>query len=407
MGVGVQCAVVPVLPVLPCLAGVVVRKMYFRLLFFFVGVIGSVLGLGSNNQRNEFWGDLIFHSNVKNDRFVSTDVNRRHLQEQPAPQVLMTECPLNSRCVGRNFCDEKGLITTFRNNKLKFSEDNRGLIACVDTERNRLGVCCIDKFRVINGRRRVRQDDLLKVSEDGVVTLDTLPGGLDEGLINEEDEALEEQFFVLDDSSGKNKNDKEIKPDPTVSLTDEDIENIVQSVKEKDGRTPSIIMVNDEADPGENVAVRFLADGQVPGSQAGPIVVINIHADSLGLGGRDGDRDISRIKTKLSENTKLAPIEVEKSIPKDINENEYEYEDEATEEKDIPDYLDFDTDFITITMETDYQDDSAFRGDYNGNSFRRNLVRRPGSGNSFRNRRPDRRPARQRRPVFRFRSDQY
>ena len=88
-------------------------------------------------------------------------------------------------------------MTTNRNNKLTFSEDTRGLIvslgklllalsyiahslkrirgivihnvffllpqACVDAGRNRLGVCCIDKFKVINGRRKVRQDDVLKV----------------------------------------------------------------------------------------------------------------------------------------------------------------------------------------------------------------------------------------------------
>ena len=32
------------------------------------------------------------------------------------------------RCVGRQFCDEDGLITTYRNNRLKFSEDHRGFI---------------------------------------------------------------------------------------------------------------------------------------------------------------------------------------------------------------------------------------------------------------------------------------
>jgi len=276
------------------------------------------------------------------------------------------------------------------------------LIACVDTERNRLGVCCIDKFRVINGRRRVRQDDLLKVSEDGVVTIDTLPGGSDE-----EDEALEEELSVLGnigDISGRNKDDKEIRDEATLSLTEEDIENIVQSVKEKDGRTPSIIMVNDEADPGENVAVRFLADGQVPGSQAGPIVVINIHADSLGLGGRDGDRDISRIKTRLKDESKLAAIEVDESILKELDDSE---KVEDPKESENPDYLDFDTDYITITMETDYQDDSALRGDYNGNSFRHQLVQRPEIRNSYGNRRPARRPTRHRRPVFRFRSNPY
>ena len=31
-------------------------------------------------------------------------------------------------CVGRNFCDISGSVTRIRNNRLRFSEDNRGLV---------------------------------------------------------------------------------------------------------------------------------------------------------------------------------------------------------------------------------------------------------------------------------------
>eukprot|EP00090_Calanus_glacialis_P009095 TRINITY_DN17443_c0_g1_i1.p1 TRINITY_DN17443_c0_g1~~TRINITY_DN17443_c0_g1_i1.p1 ORF type:complete len:385 (+),score=93.62 TRINITY_DN17443_c0_g1_i1:53-1207(+) len=382
--------------------------MSLRVILLFFGCLGCV-SCGKNvkeDQRNEFWGDLIFHSNVRGDRFVSTSGNRRH-SEPSVPQVLMTKCPLNSRCVRRNFCDENGLMTTNRNNKLTFAEDKRGLIACVDAARNRLGVCCIDKFRVINGRRRVRQDDVLKVSEDGVVTLDTVPGGLDDGLQDEEDYALEEEFTILDTLSDTlDKEETDTRKDTTILLKDEDIESIVQSVKAEDGKTP-LIMVTDQEDAEENISVRFLQPGQVAGVPGGPIVVINIHADSLGLGGRDGAFDISDIRKKLLEKTRSEPVEFEETIPVTLDENitEDEPEEETKDEMDIPDYLDFDTDYITITMETDYQDGSSFRGDYGGNAFRRQHARRPGVVGSLRSRRPNRRPSRPRRPVFRFRAN--
>merc|ERR1711892_689960 len=202
------------------------------LLLFILGGLGSVFG----------------------NKSVKEGPRRRH-SEQSVPRVLMTKCPLNSRCVRRNFCDENGLMTTNRNNKLTFSEDNRGLIACVDAGRNRLGVCCIDKFRVINGKRKVRQDDVLKVSKDGILTLDT--GAVDEGLTGNEDDILEEEFSILDTIKDNPLFDDEAsdtRKDTNLLLNDKDIENIVQTVKVKDG----IIMVTVQEDFKENVAVRFL-----------------------------------------------------------------------------------------------------------------------------------------------------
>ena len=43
-------------------------------------------------------------------------------------QVLMTECPLKTRCVSRNFCDANGMVTLVRNNDLNFEDDDRGFI---------------------------------------------------------------------------------------------------------------------------------------------------------------------------------------------------------------------------------------------------------------------------------------
>ena len=43
-------------------------------------------------------------------------------------QVLMTECPLNTRCVSRNFCDNNGMVTLVQHNDLNFEDDDRGFI---------------------------------------------------------------------------------------------------------------------------------------------------------------------------------------------------------------------------------------------------------------------------------------
>ena len=40
----------------------------------------------------------------------------------------MTECPLNTRCVSRNFCDNNGMVTLTRHNDLNFEDDTRGFI---------------------------------------------------------------------------------------------------------------------------------------------------------------------------------------------------------------------------------------------------------------------------------------
>ena len=86
--------------------------------------------------------------------------------------------------------------------------------------------------------------------------------------------------------------------------------------------------------------------------------MINIHADSLGLGGRNGGLDLSQIRNKLLETTKSKPIDFEESIPITLDENitEEVKDEEIDDDMDPLDYLDFDTDYITITMETDYQD---------------------------------------------------
>ena len=76
----------------------------------------------------------------------------------------MTECPLNTRCVSRNFCDDNGMVTATRHNDLNFEEDKRGFIACVDSSRNVLGVCCVELQTILQGEGGpIRQDDVFTV----------------------------------------------------------------------------------------------------------------------------------------------------------------------------------------------------------------------------------------------------
>ena len=114
-------------------------------------------------------------------------------------------------------------------------------------------------------------------------------------------DAIKDNIILSDDVSDTTKDTK-------IVFSDENIENILQTAKTKDGKTP-IIMVTDQGDVEENIAVRFLQPGQVGGIQGGPIVVINIHAASLGLGGRNGGLDLGEIRNKLLEATNSKPNE--------------------------------------------------------------------------------------------------
>ena len=64
----------------------------------------------------------------------SGDVERQAARTRVRPrgrteaQVLMTECPLNTRCVSRNFCDNNGMVTLVQHNDLNFEDDDRGFI---------------------------------------------------------------------------------------------------------------------------------------------------------------------------------------------------------------------------------------------------------------------------------------
>ena len=93
------------------------------------------------------------------------------------------------------------------------------------------------------------------------------------------------------------------------------IENIIKAVNENSGNSPSIQIVAEKEDAkGSNA-------GHLDVSLGGPIVVINILADSLGLSGREGKLDIFDVEKKTMKNTDFVSVEVDKSFPEDPNAN--------------------------------------------------------------------------------------
>ena len=147
--------------------------------------------------------------------------------------------------------------------------------------------------------------------------------GPDDDLNHDEYSGSEEDIFGQHQVS-----DVTEEKDSTMIFNEEIIENIIKVVKE-DAK-------------GSNA-------GQVDVSQGRPIVVINILADYLGLGGRDGKLDIGDVEKKTLKNTDLVSVDADKSIPEDPNANTYE------DDNNTPEYYDFDTDYITIMLESDYQ----------------------------------------------------
>jgi len=258
--------------------------------------------------------------------------------------------------VGRNFCDISGSVTRVRNNRLRFSDDDRGLVNCVDKKKNRLGVCCFDTNRLsIFNRRRVRQDEI-QINEDGVLGLDTIPQDdqSDEVFINED--LLNGIFAGQADSFEE----------------DQSIEDIINQVKNEQDETPSILMVKDNGASGKDVVLRFPDNGQEGNFQgSNPIVVINIRAENIdlddkklpGFGKSERTKQVQINEDTESFRTSVTPpaVEIDRDLLKDLEaeimtmltKEEGRQKEEVEEDKD---YLDFDTDVITITMESDLSD---------------------------------------------------
>ena len=69
------------------------------------------------------------------------------------------------------------MITRSRHNDLLFETDRRGLLVCVDSVRNVLGVCCVELAVMLSGAGRpLRQDDVFSLSQELAVRAMVLHG---------------------------------------------------------------------------------------------------------------------------------------------------------------------------------------------------------------------------------------
>eukprot|EP00090_Calanus_glacialis_P011024 TRINITY_DN19514_c0_g1_i1.p1 TRINITY_DN19514_c0_g1~~TRINITY_DN19514_c0_g1_i1.p1 ORF type:complete len:453 (-),score=116.45 TRINITY_DN19514_c0_g1_i1:72-1430(-) len=212
-----------------------------------------------------FWEGMLPHNRPRSEQFIGPrNVQRRQLVTKSLPQVLMTQCPLNSRCVSRNFCDRNGMITTARNNNLNFEEDDRGFIACVDSVMNVLGVCCTDIQVILDGGRPVRQDDVFQVTP--AVDFASMMG--------------------ISSSEGGNSG----QPSSTTGFSGQPFApNGNQNTGTSQSEDPVVNAINQE-----NILPK-VDDGN------GPLVVININAENA-----DIDGDINKnpnVQTNVNDNT--------------------------------------------------------------------------------------------------------
>ena len=67
------------------------------------------------------------------------------------------------------------MVTLTRHNDLNFEDDKRGFIACVDSSRNVLGVCCVELQTILQGGGGpIRQDDVFTVRIKFITSVTTL-----------------------------------------------------------------------------------------------------------------------------------------------------------------------------------------------------------------------------------------
>ena len=157
----------------------------------------------------------------------------------------------------------------------------------MDSKRNRLGVCCLQRRPSLNtllNRRRIRQDDIqvtwnytdtiisfmihFQINDDGILELQTLP----------QDEASDDEVFINQELLDTIFSSAE---DAADGDTEQTIEDIIQEVESTGDVTPAVIMVKDAGvSGGGDVVLRLPEEGQGgdgdSGLGGGPIVVINI-----------------------------------------------------------------------------------------------------------------------------------
>jgi hypothetical protein len=321
--------------------------------------VESVTFNGHSNGEEDFWDHVMDNSTDIEREDVPREIGEKETGElqddegsrdpSEIPRVLLDECPRLSRCVGRNFCNSAMMITKKRDNRLTFSSDRRGFLACVHPPGNNLGVCCMDVEEIVKGIDPGLQDVFLeKVVEEVTEVLNSNAIRTEES--REEDVISVElggEEFDVDEVKGPEGDvlfiEKTPSPEESELKVNEDENKVTITLRDDDvgdGGTAEEIL-NDEP---------LLADLE-------PLLEINLN--------------VLRTRSDLAKAMKMNrdPKSRVKFVSQPI--------------RDEVDYLDFDNDYIVITLENDYDYDSflrASRGQLRTPRRRRPLMRRRPQG---------------------------
>jgi len=236
-------------------------------------------------------------------------------------QVLMKKCPKSFRCVSRKYCDSDGLLSRRKINKLSFNDDTRGLINCVNSKKNRLGVCCLERSAVLSKlRKRPRQDEL----GNEILKLDKIRSNQDDNVFINEN-LLSDLFDTSEESKD----------------TQENILDELDALGEMIASIPDTELEKKLKDNSED-----------------PVVIINIRGDEVDLEERIRS---SRVRINDEEDDLLKDLEA--TIASMLDAGDVGVEN---------DHLDFDTDVLAITMDSELP-----RVPRNYHLFQRNTRRRP------------------------------
>merc|ERR1719266_705797 len=293
---------------------------------------------GHGNRAEDFWDHVTDNSTDVEQEDVFREIeeqgtgelkedNTRSREPSEIPRVLLDECPRLSRCVGRNFCNSAMMITKKRENRLTFSSDHRGFLACVLPPGNNLGVCCMDVEEIVKGIDPGLQDVFLeKVVEEVTEVLNSnairteesreedvisVELGGEEFDVDEVDIPEEDDLFV----------DKTALPEEAEINVNEDENKVTITLRDKD--------------VGDGGTAKEVLDDEPALADLEPLVEINLN--------------VLRTRSDLAKAMKVNRDP--KSRVRFVSQSS----------SDEVDYLDFDNDYIVITLENDYDYDSFLR----------------------------------------------
>jgi len=239
------------------------------------------------------------------------------------------------------------MITKKRENRLTFSSDHRGFLACVHPPGNNLGVCCMDVEEIVKGIDPGLQDVFLEKVVEEVTEV------LNSNAIRTEESREEDVISV--ELGGEEFDVDEVKaPEEDVLFIDKTASPEESELKVNEDENKVTITLRDE-DVGDGGTAEEVLDDEPLLADLEPLLEINLN--------------VLRTRSDLAKAMQMNrdPKSRVRFVPS----------------RDEVDYLDFDNDYIVITLENDYDNDSflrASRGQLRTPRRRRPLMRRRPQG---------------------------